>query len=187
MKKSIFLGSTVGLLLLFSIISYSQALGQQQDPKVNQQANQTPGQTVATSATESAAGKSSASTESAERLREMAANAPADASASTDFEATAYSLHGRTASGAAPTAGIIAADPRVLPIGSRVRIEAGNYSGEYVVADTGGAVRGKRIDIWTPSSREAMRFGRRKVKLTVLHLAGKRGPASSRARTVNPK
>jgi 3D (Asp-Asp-Asp) domain-containing protein len=92
----------------------------------------------------------------------------------THYVATAYSLRGRTASGALVSKGIIAADPRVLPLGSRVKIEAGSYSGEYLVADTGGMVRGKRIDIWTPSSREAMRFGRRTVKLTVLHLAGKK-------------
>lgn len=94
----------------------------------------------------------------------------------THYVATAYSLRGRTASGAPVSKGIIAADPRVLPLGSRVRIEAGNYSGEYLVADTGGMVRGKRIDIWTPSSREAMRFGRRTVKLTVLSLGGKKRP-----------
>ena len=75
--------------------------------------------------------------------------------------------------------GLIAADPRHLPLGTRVRLEAGTYSGEYVVADTGGLVRGRRIDIWTPSSREAMRFGRRTVKLTVLSLGGKkRAPRS---------
>jgi 3D (Asp-Asp-Asp) domain-containing protein len=103
------------------------------------------------------------------------------------YTATAYSLHGRTASGTAVTHGIIAADPRVLPIGSRVRIEAGPYSGEYLVADTGGAVRGKRIDIWTPTSREAMRFGRRTVKLTVLQLGGKRAKAAlTRQRIINP-
>jgi 3D (Asp-Asp-Asp) domain-containing protein len=56
----------------------------------------------------------------------------------------------------------------VLPLGSRVRLEHPGYSGEYLVADTGGAIRGRRIDIWTPSSREAMRFGKRTVKLTVL-------------------
>mgnify|MGYP003693616699 CR=1 FL=1 len=43
------------------------------------------------------------------------------------------------------TKGLIAADPRVLPLGTRVRLEAGAYSGEYVVADTGGAVRGKKL------------------------------------------
>jgi 3D (Asp-Asp-Asp) domain-containing protein len=95
----------------------------------------------------------------------------------TTYIATAYSLRGRTASGQMVAKGIIAADPRHLPLGSRVRLTAGNYSGDYVVADTGGMIRGRRIDIWTPSSREAMRFGRRPVKLTVLSLGGKRRAA----------
>jgi len=84
------------------------------------------------------------------------------------FTATAYSLRGRTASGRLVTRGLIAADHRVLPLGTRVRLEAGSYSGEYLVADTGGAVKGRTIDIWVPNTSEAMRFGRRPVKLTVL-------------------
>jgi 3D (Asp-Asp-Asp) domain-containing protein len=90
------------------------------------------------------------------------------------YVATAYSLRGRTASGRPVAKGLIAADPRHLPLGARVRLEAGAYSGEYLVADTGSMVRGRRIDIWTPSSREAMRFGRRTVKLTVLSLPKKK-------------
>ncbi len=90
------------------------------------------------------------------------------------YVATAYTLRGRTASGQPVSRGLIAADPRILPLGSRVRLEAGTFSGEYLVADTGGAVRGRRIDIWTPSIREAMRFGRRTIKLTVLSFGGKR-------------
>ena len=92
----------------------------------------------------------------------------------TAFVATAYSLRGKTASGRPVAKGLIAADPRVLPLGSRVRLEAAFFSGDYLVADTGGAVRGKRIDIWTPSTREAFRFGRRTVKLTVLSYGPKR-------------
>lgn len=91
-----------------------------------------------------------------------------------NYVATAYSLRGRTASGRPVAKGIIAADPRHLPLGSRVRLDAGAYSGEYLVADTGSLVRGRRIDIWTPSTREAMRFGRRTVKLTVLSLGSRR-------------
>jgi 3D (Asp-Asp-Asp) domain-containing protein len=98
------------------------------------------------------------------------------------YLATAYSLRGRTASGKYVSKGIIAADPRVLPLGSRVRLHAGGYSGEYLVADTGGKIRGRRIDIWTPSSREAMRFGRRTIKLTVLSYGGKRTPRSAKMR-----
>ena len=93
------------------------------------------------------------------------------------YTATAYSLYGRTASGKPVSKGLIAADPSVLPLGTRVRLDAGQYSGEYLVADTGGAVRGKRIDIWTPTSREAMRFGRRLVKLTVLSYGPRRNAA----------
>lgn len=92
----------------------------------------------------------------------------------TPYVATAYSLRGRTASGRMVAKGLIAADPRHLPLGSRVRLDAGAYSGEYLVADTGALVRGKRIDIWTPSTREAMRFGRRTVKLTVLSFGKKK-------------
>jgi 3D (Asp-Asp-Asp) domain-containing protein len=92
----------------------------------------------------------------------------------TPYVATAYSLRGRTASGRMVSRGLIAADPRFLPLGSRVRLEVPGYHGEYLVADTGGMIKGKRIDIWTPSSREAMRFGRRTVKLTVLSYGARR-------------
>jgi 3D (Asp-Asp-Asp) domain-containing protein len=78
--------------------------------------------------------------------------------------------------------GIIAADPRILPLGSRVHLHAGNYTGEYLVADTGGAIRGRRIDVWIPSSREAMRFGRRTVKLTVLSYGVRRAPRTAKSK-----
>src|SRR5205807_10365918 len=96
--------------------------------------------------------------------------------------ATAYSLRGRTSSGRPPIRGLIAADPSVLPLGTRVRLEAGLFSGEYVVGDTGGSVRGRRIDIWTPTAHEAQRFGRRVVKLTGLSFAAKRARSAKRSR-----
>jgi 3D (Asp-Asp-Asp) domain-containing protein len=102
------------------------------------------------------------------------APAPTPARPVQTYVATAYSLRGRTASGRLVAKGLIAADPSLLPLGSRVRVDAGSYSGEYLVADTGGAVRGRHIDIWIPTSREAMRFGRRSVKLTVLSLGAAR-------------
>lgn len=102
------------------------------------------------------------------------------------YLATAYSLLGRTASGRRPSRGLIAADPSVLPLGSRVRLEAGSFSGEYLVADTGRSVRGKKIDIWTPNVREASRFGRRLVKLTVLSYGPKRSVTRTRQRRTKP-
>jgi 3D (Asp-Asp-Asp) domain-containing protein len=92
------------------------------------------------------------------------------------YVATAYSLSGRTASGKRVAQGLIAADVSVLPLGTRVHVAAGQYTGEYLVADTGDNVRGRHIDIWTPNPRDAMRFGRRTVKLTVLSY----GPKHSR-------
>lgn len=84
------------------------------------------------------------------------------------FTATAYCLKGRTAMGHGVRRGIIAADPRILRLGSRISLGAGSYSGEYLVSDTGGGVKGKRIDIWMPSCAEARRFGRRTVTIDPL-------------------
>lgn len=112
--------------------------------------------------------------------RSSAIEEPKALVAATPYVATAYSLRGRTASGRMVSRGLIAADPSVLPLGSRVRLEHPGYSGEYLVADTGGAIRGRRIDIWTPSASEAMRFGRRTVKLTVLSYGARRAKRSGK-------
>lgn len=109
-----------------------------------------------------------------------APDTPTETGPPVSYTATAYALRGRTASGKPVARGLIAADRRVLPIGTRVRLQAGSYSGEYVVADTGGAVRGRKIDIWVPSTSEAMRFGRRSVKLTVLSRVRPRTAAGRR-------
>jgi len=98
------------------------------------------------------------------------------------FAATAYSLRGRTASGRTTARGLIAADHKVLPLGTRVHLDAGPYSGEYLVADGGSGVRGRRIDIWVPDNNEARRFGRRAVKLTVLNYGAKRAARRRRTR-----
>lgn len=84
------------------------------------------------------------------------------------YKATAYCLRGRTASGGSVRRGIVAADPRVLPLGTRININAGAYSGTYTVADTGGAVRGRILDIWVPSCAEANKFGRRSIRVAVV-------------------
>ena len=83
------------------------------------------------------------------------------------FTATAYCLKGRTAMGHGVRRGIIAADPRVLPLGSRISI-TGGYAGTYLVSDTGHRVKGKKLDIWMPSCSEARRFGRRNVSVNYL-------------------
>ena len=85
------------------------------------------------------------------------------------FMATAYSIEGRTASGRKAKPGVVAADPKVLPIGSRIRIsDAGQYSGVYTVADTGRAIKGHELDIYIANDAEARRFGRRAVQVEVM-------------------
>ncbi len=84
------------------------------------------------------------------------------------FRATAYCLQGRTAIGGGVRRGIVAADPRILPLGTRIQVSAGAYSGTYTVADTGGAIKGRILDIWVPSCSEAVRFGRRAILVNVV-------------------
>jgi 3D (Asp-Asp-Asp) domain-containing protein len=88
------------------------------------------------------------------------------------FSATAYCKGETTASGVGVRTGIVAADPAILPVGSVVRLETQNprYSGVWTVMDTGPAVRGRTVDLYLWSCKEALQFGRRKVRLSVLRL-----------------
>ena len=95
---------------------------------------------------------------------------PAPAKARTmTMRATAYTGSGRTASGKRVRRGMIAADRRVLPLGTKVRLKhAGRYSGVYRVEDTGSRIRRRKIDIYMPSRGAAKQFGRQTVKVEVL-------------------
>jgi 3D (Asp-Asp-Asp) domain-containing protein len=152
--------------LLAETISLHQTQTQQEKKETKTTENSAPAELIA-EVTDKAAWENVVATET-----EDTPPAPPEA-----YSATAYSFRGRTASGRSVAKGIIAADTRVLPMGTRVRLEAGNWSGEYTVADTGGAIRGRRIDVWVPSTGEACRFGRRTVKLTVLSYGGRRAKA----------
>lgn len=76
---------------------------------------------------------------------------------------TMYCLEGTTRTGRPVRPGIVAADPRVLPLGTTVDLYVGlKYYGRFLVDDTGGVVKGAIIDVWTPSCADARRFGRRR-------------------------
>src|SRR5438105_1668691 len=98
------------------------------------------------------------------------------------FVATAYSIHGRTSSGEYTKKGMISADPRILPLGTKVELEAGNYSGNYTVKDTGGSIRNNKIDIWMNNKYDAIRLGKRKVLLTILSYGNKNQKRSKRSK-----
>ena len=82
-------------------------------------------------------------------------------------EATAYSPHAghHTASGTKVRRGIIAVDPAVIPLGTRVYIP--DY-GEAVAEDTGGDIKGNRIDIAFDTHEEAINFGRQNLQIYII-------------------
>jgi 3D (Asp-Asp-Asp) domain-containing protein len=85
------------------------------------------------------------------------------------FIATAYSTKGNTVKGVQTQPGIVAADPRILPLGSTIRVSGvGRYSGLYVVTDLGAAIVGRRIDIYIERLHEARLFGRKIVQVELL-------------------
>lgn len=94
------------------------------------------------------------------------------AGAQLAFTATAYCKGETTASGVGVRTGIAAADPALLPVGTVVRVDLPNrrYSGIWTVMDTGPAVKGRVIDLYLWSCYEALDFGRRPVRVTILRL-----------------
>ena len=73
--------------------------------------------------------------------------------------------YGITRSGIPVRPGLIAVDPRVIPLGTRIYIEG---RGPALAADTGSAIKGNKIDIYMETHQEALRFGRRKIKIYIL-------------------
>jgi len=88
------------------------------------------------------------------------------------MSATAYCLRGRTSTGDRVRRGIVAADHRVLPPGTVLRVVGSRASGIYTVADRGGSISGRELDIFMPSCRAARQFGRRPVRVQVIERAG---------------
>ena len=87
------------------------------------------------------------------------------------MEASAYSEGGTTASGLPCRVGVVAVDPRVIPLGTKVYVETadGKYIyGTAIAADTGGAIKGNKIDLCVHTRAEAYRFGRRTVNVYIL-------------------
>ena len=75
---------------------------------------------------------------------------------------TGYALTGRTATGIPVGYGVVAVDPSVIPLGTRLTIPG---YGEGVAADRGSAVRGNTIDLWFPTLAQARAWGRRTVTI----------------------
>ncbi|RTQ93480.1 LysM peptidoglycan-binding domain-containing protein [Lysinibacillus telephonicus] len=100
---------------------------------------------------------------------------PAGAEGEMLVTATAYTAYcegcsGTTAIGidlrSNPNQKVIAVDPNVIPLGSKVWVEG---YGEAIAGDTGGAIKGNKIDVFIPSHDQAMQWGVKKVKVKILN------------------
>ncbi|OOM82112.1 cell wall-binding protein YocH precursor [Clostridium puniceum] len=88
--------------------------------------------------------------------------------------ATAYSNHSSTATGRRPVRNegglsTIAVDPSVIPLGSKVYVDGYGYA---IASDTGGAIKGNKIDVYLNSSNECDRWGRKSVNVLVVAYPG---------------
>lgn len=110
------------------------------------------------------------------------ANAQTAKQRNDTYIATAYSQTGITASGAWTHRHVVAADPGLLPFGTRIKVRrAGRYSGEYVVADTGAKVQGRHLDIYLPSTAECKKFGVKHVSVKIVELGNGTAAATKQA------
>jgi 3D (Asp-Asp-Asp) domain-containing protein len=88
----------------------------------------------------------------------------------TAYTAFCNGCSGNTATGlnlrANPNMKVIAVDPSVIPLGTKVYVEGYGYA---VAADTGGAIKGYKIDVFMPTNQDCYRWGRKKVKIKILN------------------
>jgi 3D (Asp-Asp-Asp) domain-containing protein len=104
----------------------------------------------------------SKSTESTNNAKELyvSATAYSHESSITGLTATGYNVK------ANPNMKLIAVDPSVIPLGTKVWVEG---YGEAIAGDTGGAIKGHKIDVLMPSSAQAISWGRKTVKIVILN------------------
>lgn len=79
-------------------------------------------------------------------------------------DAVAYHLPGKTASGLPVGKGVVAVDPKLIPLGTRLFVPG---YGRAVAADVGTAIKGRIIDLWMPTTAAARSWGRKTVVITI--------------------
>ena len=105
-------------------------------------------------------------TEIAAPVTEEAApiQAPVSGARTLTVAVTAYSIKGTTSTGIPTGYGVVAVDPTVIPLGTRMTIPG---YGEGVAADTGSAVKGAMIDVWLPTHAQASAWGTKTITITL--------------------
>lgn len=92
------------------------------------------------------------------------ASTPARGERTLTVDAVAYSLPGYTASGLPVGKGVVAVDPSVIPLGTRMFVPG---YGPAIAADVGSAIKGLIIDLWFPTYEQAAAWGRKTVTITI--------------------
>lgn len=150
--------------------------------EVSQQVKDTPSSPTSEKATPSEHGKNQNAKDKSEQSKDSSAKAPTNYEKVLDIKATAYApgAHDndqwgdKTFLGTDIRPGVIAVDPNVIPLKSKVYIQYPDGHGEYAVAeDTGGAIKGNRIDIAKTSVDHALDFGKKDVKVFIVDSGGK--------------
>lgn len=75
-----------------------------------------------------------------------------------------HPAYGITASGENARPGVVAVDPDIIPLGTKIWVEG---YGEAVAADTGGMIKGRKIDVYFPTHQEAVEWGRKRVTIKI--------------------
>ena len=156
--------------LLQQVAAVAKELEQEQQVTTSEQASVQQEKQVATSE------QAPAQTQ-AQQQQQVQASAPPQESQNNTItvSATAYTAFctgcsGITANGtdlrSNPELKVIAVDPTVIPLGTRVYVEG---YGEAIAADTGGAIKGNKIDVFIPTQEDALNWGRRTVQVTILN------------------
>lgn len=145
--------------------------------EVSQQVKDTPASPTSEKATPSEHGQNQNAKNKSEQSKDSSAKAPTNYEKVLDIKATAYApgAHDndqwgdKTFLGTDIRPGVIAVDPNVIPLKSKVYIQYPDGHGEYAVAeDTGGAIKGNRIDIAKTSVDHALDFGKKDVKVFIV-------------------
>jgi 3D (Asp-Asp-Asp) domain-containing protein len=92
------------------------------------------------------------------------ATAPSSGTYRLRVDAVAYHLPGRTALGIPVRKGVVAVDPKLIPLGTKLFVPG---YGQAVAADVGTAIKGRIIDLWMPNHSAARKWGRKTVVITI--------------------
>ncbi|MBM7841026.1 3D (Asp-Asp-Asp) domain-containing protein/lysozyme family protein [Alkalihalobacillus xiaoxiensis] len=146
-----------------------QSSDQQNQSSESKQANESK-----SSSETKAEDKSASSNSSSEASSSASSTESKPAGKTMQMEATAYTAYCNGCSGvtrtgidlrANPNQKVVAVDPNVIPLGTRVYVEG---YGEAIAGDTGGAIKGNKIDLYVQTKDEALTFGRQQVQVTIL-------------------